>query len=196
MPLSKSFFADNAVEIARKLIGHKLVRKYNGKSIISRIVETEAYCGPEDKASHAYDNKRTKRTDIMFGEAGYTYIYLIYGMYYCLNVVTANKGIPHAVLIRAVKPISGVKEIKKNRNIKSKKKEDLTNGPGKLCQALNIDKSLNGKSLFKAGQLYIKRGEKDGLEIAEGKRINIDYAEEYRDKKWRFYIKGSSYISG
>ncbi len=195
MILTEKFYRQDAITVARELIGKKFVRKIGEKKLVSKIVETEAYMGPEDKASHAYNNKRTKRTETMFGEGGIAYIYLIYGMYHCFNVVTASKGKPEAVLIRAVEPLNGFEIMRGNRQIKSKRKEDLTNGPGKLCQALEIDRSLDGIKLTKNNDIYIEDIFEDNCEIEKGKRINIDYAEEYKDKLWRFYLKGSSFLS-
>jgi DNA-3-methyladenine glycosylase len=196
MRLAKEFFNQNAVALARDLIGKGLVREIDGDKIVVRIVETEAYVGPEDKGCHAYNNKRTKRTETMFQLGGQAYIYLIYGMYHCLNVVAADEGKPEAVLIRAVEPISGLKYIQQNRIIKSKKIPDLTNGPGKLCQALKIDKSLNGYDLVLGEALYIIDFEEQiKHSIACGPRINIDYAEEYKEVPWRFFIEGHPYVS-
>lgn len=193
--LTEDFYKQDALTVARELIGKKLVREIGDKKITSKIVETEAYLGPEDKASHAYNNKRTKRTETMFLEGEVVYVYMIYGMYYCLNVVTAKKGKPEAVLIRAVEPFSGLEIIKENRQIKSKREEDLTNGPGKLCQALAVDDKLDGVKLTDKNDIYITEGNLSDFEIGKGKRVNIDYAEEYKDKLWRFYFKGSSYLS-
>ena len=197
MFLTEEFYRQDALTVARELVGKKLVRKIGDKKIVSKIVETEAYMGPEDKASHAYNNKRTKRTETMFAKGGITYIYLIYGMYHCFNVVTASKGKPEAVLIRAVEPLNGFEIMRENRQIKSKRREDLTNGPGKLCQALKIDRSLDGIKFTKDkdNELYIEDILEKDFEIERGKRINIDYAEEYKDKLWRFYLKGNSYLS-
>ena len=195
MVLKEDFYRKDAITVARYLIGKNLVRKTENSKIVARIVETEAYMGPEDKASHAYGNKKTKRTETMFAEGGIAYIYLIYGMYYCFNVVTAKEDKPEAVLIRAVEPLSGLDIIKKNRDIKSKREEDLTNGPGKLCQALDIDKSYNGLNLIENDKIYIEEGEEKEVKVAKGKRINIDYAEEYKEKLWRFYLKENSFLS-
>jgi DNA-3-methyladenine glycosylase len=162
---------------------------------MTKIVDTEAYMGAEDKASHAYNNKKTKRTKTMFGKGGLAYIYLIYGMYHCFNVVTEVKDDPHAVLIRAVEPVEGLELIKKNRNIKSSNLEDLTNGPGKLSQALKIDKSLDGCDLVKSNKLYLLDQENNDFKVVAAPRVNIDYAEEYKDKLWRFYIRGNKFIS-
>lgn len=192
--LKREFYLQNAEIAAKELLGKYLVREYEGKKITCRIVETEAYIGPEDKACHAYNNRCTERTKVMFEEGGKAYIYFIYGMYYCLNIVVEREGKPEAVLIRGVEPVENREEIEKNRKIKSKKEQDLTNGPGKLCAALKIDKSLNGYDITKKGELYITAGE-EIKEIISAKRINIDYAEEYKDKHWRFYIKGNKFVS-
>ncbi|KXS49721.1 MAG: DNA-3-methyladenine glycosylase [Halanaerobium sp. 4-GBenrich] len=195
MRLKQGFYQKDAVQAAKDLLGKVIVRKYNDKTIKVKIVETEAYCGAEDKASHAHNNKKTKRTAPMFKKGGHSYIYLIYGMYYCLNVVTAAENNPHAVLIRAVEPLKGLNYIKENRQIKSSKIENLTNGPGKLSQALKINKNLDGCNLIESDFLYIIDTETEEFEIENSPRINIDYAEEYKDKKWRFFIKNNKYIS-
>jgi len=193
--LKQEFYQKDAVQAARDLLGKIIVRKYDGKIIKVKIVETEAYCGAEDKASHAHNNKKTKRTAPMFKEGGHAYIYLIYGMYYCLNVVTAAENNPHAVLIRGVEPLKGLKYIKENRQIKSSRSKDLTNGPGKLSQALKIDKSFDGCNLVENNSLYLTDGGTEDFEIESSPRVNIDYAEEYKDKKWRFLIKNNKYVS-
>ncbi|WP_290764245.1 DNA-3-methyladenine glycosylase [Halanaerobium sp.] len=195
MRLKQEFYHKDAVQAAKDLLGKIIVRKYDGKTIKVKIVDTEAYCGAEDKASHAHNNKKTKRTAPMFKVGGHAYIYLIYGMYYCLNVVTAAENNPHAVLIRGVEPLEGLNYIQENRQIKSSKIEDLTNGPGKLSQALKIDKSLDGCNLVENSSLYIIDGGTEEFEIESSPRINIDYAEDYKDKKWRFFIKNNKYVS-
>lgn len=194
--LSKSFYLNDGLTVAKELLGKILVRELDGKIGYFKIVETEAYMAPEDKACHAYGNKVTSRTKTIFLEGGVAYIYLIYGMYNCLNVVANTEGVAHAVLVRAVEPMTeeSVAMCYSNRKIKSKKIEDLTNGPGKLCQALSIDKNLDGYSLLEKGAMYIIQGEAP-LEIASSKRVNIDYAEEYKDKLWRFYIADNSFVS-
>lgn len=196
MKLGYDFYKQDSVTVAKELIGKLLVRKLEDGEVICKIVETEAYVGPEDKGSHAYQNRRTKRTEVMFKQGGYAYIFLIYGMYSCLNVVANERDKPEAVLIRGVEPIKGLEILRKNRDIKSKKIEDLTNGPGKLTQALDIDKELNGYDLISGDKLYIREAEeKQDYEIVSCERINIDYAEEYREKLWRFYIKGNPFVS-
>ena len=191
--LPDKFFARKTNLVAKDLLGQYLVRKINNKEIICRITEVESYIGPKDKASHA-SKGRTSRTEIMFGPAGRFYVYLIYGMYYCLNLITEDKDFPAAILIRSVEPISNLEIIKKNRkinnNIAAKNiLKNLTNGPGKLCQALNITKEFNGKKFNQ--DLYIAdSGEKiPKNKIISAKRLNINYAQEYKEKLWRFYIK-------
>ncbi|MDF2877763.1 MAG: DNA-3-methyladenine glycosylase [Clostridia bacterium] len=195
-PLTQAFYLREAVTVAKELLGKILIRQINGRDYCFKIVETEAYMGAMDKASHAYGGKFTNRTKPMFERGGITYIYLIYGMYYCLNIVTQDKGIPHAVLIRAVEPLDegAMKFAKSNRLIKSKKNEDLTNGPGKLCQALVIDKTLNEKDITKENLLWIADAPSI-MHIIKDKRINIPYAMEYQDMEWRFYIADNPFVS-
>lgn len=194
--LERDFYMRDSLEVAKDLLGQTLVREEDGLVGRFKIVETEAYRGVADKGAHAYGGKRTDRTKPMFEEGGITYIYLIYGMYNCLNIVANVKDNPQCVLIRAVEPLDeeAFEMCKKYRAIKSKKLQDLTNGPGKLCKALNIDRSLLEIDVTKLGCLYITEGARPS-EITADKRINIDYAEEYRDVEWRFYIEGNPYVS-
>lgn len=188
MILPQKFYNKPTLEVAQELIGKKLIRQTDKEKLTGRIIETEAYIGQKDKACHASKGK-TKRTEVMFGPAGFWYIYLVYGMYYCLNIVTEENRFPAAVLIRALEPNEGILKMKQNRN--KEKVKDLSSGPGKLCQALNINKSLNRKKSFnKSSSLWV---EDDGYivnnrEIKTAKRIGVDYAGKYwANKKWRFY---------
>lgn len=194
--LDKSFYLRDGLEVAKDLLGQVLVRNIDGNVARFKIVETEAYLGPDDKGAHSCGGKRTPRTMPIFEEGGITYVYLIYGMYNCLNIVANHKDIPHCVLIRAVEPLDdeAVEFCKLRRVIKSKKIQDLTNGPGKLCKALQIDKLLNAVSVTEEGAIYIEEGIIP-KSIIYDKRINIDYAEEYRDKEWRFYIEDNKFVS-
>lgn len=198
--LTKEFFSRDGRIVGKELLGKLIVRKYAGKTLISRIVETEAYIGAIDKACHAYNFKRTPRVLPLYEEAGIAYVYAIYGMYYCLNIVTGEKDDPQAVLIRAVEPIEGLEEMSLNRTKKPydvlKKKEilNLTSGPGKLCIALNIDKSLNTHSVF-SEEISLYDDGYDDFETVCCKRIGIDYAEEAVDFPWRYYIKNNDYVS-
>ena len=171
--LPKSFFMQDTCHVARDLIGKTLVRRHHGKTIRAIITETEAYKGFDDKASHA-SRGRTPRTAIMFGEAGKIYVYLVYGMYHCLNIVTEQKDFPSAVLIRgAVLHSSG----------------EAVSGPGKLTRALGIDKSLNAKLLGRTTGLWIEKGiEISKSRIIAGPRVGVHYAGAWAKKPWRFYL--------
>lgn len=194
--LTKDFYMRESIVVAKELLGKILVRYTGGEMYRFKIVETEAYMGVEDKGAHAYGGKKTERTAPMFEEGGITYIYLIYGMYNCLNIVANHKDNPQGVLIRAVEPVDekSINFARKNRQIRSKKVEDLTNGPGKLCKAMEIDRSLNAKSVMEQGELWIEDAPLC-TDIIMDKRINIPYAEEYQDVEWRFYIQGNPFVS-
>ncbi|MDQ0091582.1 DNA-3-methyladenine glycosylase [Paenibacillus anaericanus] len=198
--LPRSFYRRSALEVAPLLLGQTLVRRTEDGDIRCRIIETESYGGVEDKGSHAYGGRRTTRTEIMFHEGGVAYIYLIYGMYNCLNVVTGPMDDPQAVLIRAVEPLTPADEVlmRNNRNINIRKPADLSGGPGKLCRALRIDKSFNGSNLYESdGPIWLEAGQQqvDSPLIVQAPRINIDYAAEYAAKPWRFYYLDHPYVS-
>ncbi len=189
--LKRKFFSQSTLKVAKNLLGKFLVRKINNHKLSGKIVEVEAYHGFNDRASHAFRGK-TSRNEVMFGQAGFSYIYLVYGINHCLNFVTGKKNFPAAVLIRAVEPTEGIELMKKFR--KNKHFKDLTSGPGKLCQAFNIDRQLNICDITKSKDLWIEdRGEKiNPRDIHTAKRIGIDYAGEYWSKiKWRFFLKNN-----
>ena len=199
------FFRQDAITVATNLLGKYLVREYDDKKIITKIVETEAYMGIEDKAAHVFGDRRTERTEPLYQDGGHIYVYLIYGMYHCLNISANIEGIPECVLIRAVEPISEIDEISQNRyskdykDLSSYQRKNICNGPGKLCKALKIDKNLNFESIL-GNKLYIidnvnLDNENDQFEIIESKRVNIDYAEEAKDYLWRYYIKDNKHVS-
>ncbi len=198
--MNKEFFYDDAITLAQKLLNKYLIREYDDKKIVTKIVETEAYMGEIDKAAHVYNNRKSVRTAPLYLSGGHIYVYIIYGMYNCLNISANKENIPHCVLIRAVEPVDNLEEICHNRfnkpynELTNYQRKNITNGPGKLCKALNIDRSLSGKDVF-GQELYIEDNEDDDFEIVRDKRINIDYAEEYKDKLWRFYIKDNKYVS-
>lgn len=176
------------------------MHELNGQKLSAKIVETEAYMGINDKAAHSYGGRRTQRVEVMYGGPGFSYVFFIYGIHYCFNIVTREEGNPQAVLIRAVEPIDGLDTIAQNRfgetySLLSKNKiKNLTNGPGKLCQALAIDRNLNGEDLC-GNKLYVEEGEDCKFSIVSAKRVGIDYAEEAKDYLWRFYIKDNIYVS-
>ena len=191
MKLNKDFYLCDGIELSRKLLGKVLCRRTENGILKARIVETEAYMGQGDKAAHASKGK-TDRTAVLFEDGGRTYIYLIYGMYCCLNIAANVKDVPDCVLIRALEPIDGISQMCKNRN--TDKVCNLCSGPGKLCQALQLSKQDNATDLT-GDRIWI---EDDGFavgEIAASKRINIDYADEAIDFLWRFYIPDSPYLS-
>lgn len=197
--LPRNFYNRDTITVSKELLGKYLVHNVEGEELIGKIVEVEAYKGPIDKAAHSY-NKKTDRNKIMYGPPGHVYIFHIYGMYYCMNVVTEKIDMPCAVLIRALEPISGIDSMSKNRYNKSindlgkNELKNLTNGPGKLCIAMGLNKSNYGDDLLE-DRLYIAEGVNEKFDIVTTKRINIDYAEEAIHFPWRFYIKGNPYVS-
>ena len=201
MILNKEFYKQGALILAKELLGKIIIRKVDGVILRAKIVETEAYIGEIDKASHAYNGRRTERTEPLFREGGISYVYFIYGKYYCFNVISGIEDKGEGVLIRALEPLNEFDYLAKkrfNRNydeLSETKKKAITNGPSKLCIAFSIDKSENYKRLYEEGDFYIEEGEKDTFKIVETKRIGIDYAEEAIDFPWRFYIEGNKYIS-
>ena len=193
--LSREFYEQtDALKIAKDLLGKILVvPDENGERIAGKIVETEAYLGEPDKAAHAYKNRRTKRTEILFGRGGFAYIFLIYGIYNQLNIVVGEKEIPFCVLVRGIEPVEGIEKMRKRRG--KMKDTNLTSGPGKLCIAFGIDRTFYGEDLL-GEKIWIETGEKiPAGKIISGKRIGIDYAEEYADKLWRFWIKDNAFVS-
>ena len=195
LKLQRSFYTRaNVVTVARELLGKLLVvPARNGKRVSGIIVETEAYRGPLDRAAHSYGGRRTKRTEPMYAIGGTAYIFFVYGMYYQFNVVTNDAEIPHAVLIRAVEPVEGIEVMRRRRH--GQPDHNLTNGPGKLCIALGIDRGLDGVDLL-GKQVWLEEGRKIGRsQIASGARIGIDYAEEWKEKPWRFWIRNNSFVS-
>lgn len=199
--LDRNFYKSDAILLSKDLLGKCIARKINGELLIGRIVEVEAYKGLIDKAAHSYGGKITERTKIMYGEAGYAYVYMIYGMYYCLNVVASEVNVPEAILIRAVEPLQGMETMSMFRynkhydELKKREKINLTSGPGKLCKAFNITKKENGYDLCSEDFYIFTPESSDNFNIKESKRINIDYAEEAKDFLWRFYIEGNPYVS-
>lgn len=176
-----------ASDVARRLLGCELVRDLDGETVRVRIVETEAY-DQTDAASHSY-NGRTPRTDVMFGPAGHLYVYFTYGMHYCCNIVVGEQGYGAAVLIRAVEPLVGEEILARRRG--GKTGVELTNGPAKLCQALGIDRRMNGHDLRETPLQLIVRPERK-KDVVTATRIGISRA---KDLQWRFYLKDNLHIS-
>lgn len=203
--LDRKFFDRPTVKVAQELLGKVLVRRINNKIIKARITETEAYCGTKDLACHA-SKGLTERTKVMFGPAGFSYVYMIYGMYHCLNIVTEKEGNPSAVLIRAAEILNPKSEFLNKSKIHNSKLK----GPGIMCRELKIDRKLNEIDVTKSNLLWIEdpapsfsadrhkgadlvRGKRGwskipSSKIKRGKRIGVDYAGKWKDKLWRFFL--------
>jgi DNA-3-methyladenine glycosylase len=195
-PLPLSFYRRPAEEVAQDLLGRWLVRDLNGERLVLRLVEVEAYLGAPDRASHAWDGRRTPRNESLYLPGGHAYVYFIYGMHWCLNAVTGEQDIGSAVLIRAGEPVKGEERMMENRGRTGKVRPgDLAGGPGKLCQALAIDRSLDGVLLDRE-PLRIAKGEPVGAEdIVAGPRIGVDYAGEAAAWPLRFAIRDNPHVS-
>ena len=191
VPLPREFYARPVLRVAKDCIGQLLVHRTKQGLAVGRIVETEAYRGPEDRAAHSFGGRRTARTEVMFGPPGYAYVFFVYGMHYQFNIVTTREGAPHAVLVRAVEPLSGLEEMAQRRNLPESSRE-LTNGPGKLCQALGIGKQDYGADLC-GSRLFLAAGPR--TRSTSSKRVGIDYAGDWAEKPWRFFDPKSRYVS-
>ncbi len=186
---SPSFFARSALKVAPELLGKILVRNAGGRRIAGRIVEVEAYLGEDDPASHGFRGK-TERNAVMFGPAGRVYVYFTYGNHFCMNVVTGREGKAGAVLIRALEPLEGIPFMRRRR--KKERLTDLASGPGKLCQALAVDRKLNGANLAK-NEIWIEWSLKRGRIVkAQSGRVGISTA---IDRPYRFFIRDSPFVS-
>jgi DNA-3-methyladenine glycosylase len=184
--LTRKFYKRPTLKIAKDLLGKYLVRKNGKKELAGKIVETEAYIGPKDRASHAYGGRMTKRSKNMYLEGGHIYIYLCYGIYWQFNVTTQEAGKPECILIRALEPLG-----------EGARKEKAASGPGKLCRWMELKGTFNKEDLCKSKKVWLEdRGEKTKKsQIVTAKRIGIDYAGLWAEKPWRFYIKGNNFIS-
>lgn len=178
--LARIFYEQPTLQVARQLLGKYLVVNDKGTQRVGRIVETEAYQGPKDLAAHS-SRGQTDRNQVMFGPAGYVYVYLIYGMWNCVNFVTRSEGIPHAVLIRAVEPVINL--------------DENTHGPGLLCKAFNIDRRLNGVDLCSDDAMWVEHRDDCVVKIKRAARVGVDYAGDWAHKLWRFYDCDSAYVS-
>lgn len=191
--LTRDFYDRDTLAVARDLLGCVMVREYEGQRLMGRITETEAYIGRMDKACHAYGYKRTKRTETLFAQPGTAYLYLIYGMYTCLNFVTEGEGEPAAVLIRALEPLEGAETMARLRfgapldQLTAYQRKNFLNGPGKLCKAMDLDRGLDGHDLL-TPPLYVLPRQGPVGEISCGPRVGVDYAQEAKDFPWRFWI--------
>ena len=198
--LNRDFYNRDSIIVAKELLGKILIHEVDGQKIMAKIVETEAYMGLEDKAAHSYNGKRTPRTEIMYGDAGFAYVFSIYGVHSCFNVITREKDVPQAVLFRAVEPVGELDLMaharfeKPYNELTKSQVAMLTNGPGKLCRALSIDRSDNGIDIC-GEDIYIVNSTDSDFTVKSTTRIGIDYAEEAKDFPWRFYIENNPYVS-
>lgn len=188
-----------AEALAAALLGSKLVRVLeDGTRLAGRIVETEAYLGVKDRAAHSYGGRRTARNESMYARAGTAYVYFTYGMHHCVNVVAGSEGQPVAVLLRAVEPVEGVEAMRELRSRRPRRTalrdRDLCRGPGRLCEAMSIDRSLDGEDLVGSERLWLARGERPS-EIRRSARIGIAYAGEWVSRPLRFCESGSRFLS-
>ena len=201
--LDRDFFARDTLTVARELLGQRLVRVLDGKRVSGRIVEVEAYVGDGDQACHA-SRGRTRRNATMFGPPGHAYVYFIYGMHYCLNVVTEREGYPAAVLVRALEPLEGIERMRARRG--GRPDAQLTSGPARLCQALGIDLRFDGADLCASDALLFIEDDAavpDGSAeasprseaIATGPRIGVRGDEVALTVPWRFYVRDNRYVS-
>jgi len=186
--LTRPFFERYTPDVARELLGCLLVRRIGRKTLSGKIVEVEAYRGSDDPASHSYRGA-TKRSSIMFGEAGHVYVFFSYGVHWCLNFTTEEEGQPGAVLIRALEPVEGVEEMARNRGVSEDGR--LTDGPGKLTKALSIDGDFNGEDLVQSRRLYVL-GREEPLRIGGSSRIGVSKG---REQQWRYFVEGNSFVS-
>ncbi|MCC7146123.1 MAG: DNA-3-methyladenine glycosylase [Phycisphaeraceae bacterium] len=203
--LARDFYQHNAQTVAKSLLGQRLVRLIAGQRLAGLIVETEAYLGAKDKAAHTFNGRRTKRNQSMWGDGGHAYVYFTYGMHFCFNVVAGTHGDPVAVLIRALEPVEGLDEMRRRRTSKTKSSAKhplsdlaLCSGPAKLCQALAIDRNLDGADLVAGEELFIEKARAKMLpraKIVATPRVGVSYAQEWADKPLRYFIKGCAFVS-
>jgi len=192
-PLPRSFYARPVLTVAKDVIGKVLVHRTPAGVLAARIVEAEAYRGPEDRAAHSWAGRRTPRTEAMFGPPGFAYVFFVYGMHWHLNLVTTRAGAPHAVLLRAAEPLVGAALMAQRRG-RPETNVNLCNGPGKLCQAFDIGRQHYGVDLTR-GALFLSDATTPAGRIGRSARIGVDYAEAWADKPWRFFELDNPWVS-
>lgn len=192
--LQRMFYQRDTIEVAKDLLGKILVHESSEGLTAGKIVETEAYRGPEDQAAHSSGGRRTARNEVMFGEKGFSYVYFIYGLYYCVNLTAGNvAGKPEAVLLRALEPVEGLDLMAKRRGTAGE--VNLTSGPSRLCMAMGITKAQN-KLDVTTPPLYVEDASSIAKEnILETTRVGVGYAGEWKNKPWRFYVKDNRSVS-
>jgi DNA-3-methyladenine glycosylase len=192
-PLPREFYARPVLTVARDVIGKLLVHETPRGRLVGRIVEAEAYRGPEDRAAHSWGGRRTERTEVMYGQPGLAYVFFVYGMHWHLNLVTTREGAPHAVLLRAVEPLQGAELMARRRGL-NLSDVSVSNGPGKLCQAFGIDRRHYGVDLTQ-GSLFLSEGPLERGRLGRSARVGVDYAEKWAEKPWRFFERDNRFVS-
>lgn len=192
--LPHAFYQRPTLRVARALLGKILVHESPDGVAAGRIVEVEAYRGPEDRAAHTAGGRRTKRNEVMWGAGGHLYVYFTYGMHYCCNVVTRRAGEPEAVLLRALEPVSGI-ELMRRRRGRTVPEASLARGPGNLCRALGIDRRLDGADLSTGPVIIVDAPRVPAAAVATSARIGVDYAGDHALRPWRFYLRDSRAVS-
>ena len=194
--LPRSFYLQPTLTVARRLLGKVLVHATPEGIAAGRIVEVEAYRGPADRAAHSRGGHRSARNEVMYGPPGHAYVYLIYGMHHCVNVVTQAPDVPEAVLIRALEPVAGIELMRRRRHLPDAPEARLGRGPGALCQALGIDRSQNGADLVRGERRVLDRPDVAAGRVVRTPRIGIDYAGDDAARPWRFLVSDSPAVSG
>jgi len=194
--LPRSFYLQRTLTVARRLLGKVLVHETADGLAAGRIVEVEAYRGPADRAAHSRGGHRSARNEVMYGPPGHAYVYFIYGMHHCVNVVTQPRDVPEAVLIRALEPVAGVELMRQRRRLPDAPEARLCRGPGALCQALGIDRTRNGADLVRGPLRVLDRPDVAASHIARTPRIGVDYAGDDAARPWRLLVLGSPAVSG
>ncbi|MEX2213760.1 MAG: DNA-3-methyladenine glycosylase [Phycisphaeraceae bacterium] len=198
--LARPFFRRSPITIARALLGQRLVRLLeDGTRLAGLIVETEAYLGIPDRAAHTFGGRRTVRNASMWRDGGHAYVYFTYGLHFCMNVVAQVEGKPTAVLLRALEPTEGIDRMRNHRGPNTKRDRDLCSGPAKLCQAMKIDRALDGVDLVTSDMLFIEQVRSRALpsnRIEVTPRIGIHYAGDWAMKPLRFHLKDCDHVSG
>ncbi len=195
--LPRSFYRRDVIAVARGLLGQRLVTELDDSRVSGIIVETEAYLGTVDKAAHTYGGRRTARNEAMWGDGGHAYVYFVYGMHHCVNVVAGNPEEPVAVLLRALEPDGGT-DLMFERRAAARRPIDLCSGPGKLCQALGITRAVDGEDLVSGKRLFVEALRARPLPEATigcGPRVGVHYAEEWRHEPLRFWVRGNRNVS-
>lgn len=194
--LPRAFYVAPTLVVARRLLGKILLHDAPGGLTAGRIVEVEAYRGPSDRAAHTFGGRRTARNETMWGDAGHAYVYFIYGMHHCVNVVTQAAGVPEAVLIRALEPVAGVPLMRLRRDRSVGPEWQLCRGPGALCRALGIDRAQDGADLTEGPLRILDGGAVPASAVARTARIGVDYAGADAHRPWRFVVRDARAVSG